>query len=147
MTTDELAPHYREAIAAYDPVIDTLLAHYKGFERQDVASEHLPQHQLEQFLSRLDIIYPSASVQKLKIAIRHFITDLECFRYRVVARDGANHNVATWDALVEPLEQFLQRNRGQRVFCRPQSEAYPSTDLILDWINSRVSLFSDMQPG
>ena len=112
-----------------------------------MASEHLPQHQLEQFLSRLDIIYPSASVQKLKIAIRHFITDLECFRYRVVARDSANHNVATWDALVEPLEQFLQRNRGQRVFCRPQSEAYPSTDLILDWINSRVSLFSDMQPG
>lgn len=140
MITDQLAPKFRDAAEVFQPVIDTLVAHYQGFERQDVETKHLPQHQISEFLSQLDITYPNASPQKLKFAIRHFLAELDCFRYRLVARDKANHNVAIWDALSEPLNTFLGRNQHLEIICRPNVDAFPPADLIMDWINSQVSL-------
>ena len=143
MTTDDLAPLYRQAIERFDPVIHTLLDHSGGFDNLAVERDHLPQAQLEPFLSELDIIYPQATPRKLNLAIRRFITELECFRYRVVAKakDDSRRNVAIWDALEESLADFLSRNRHLEIRCRPNAEAYPSTDLIQDWIDSRVDIY------
>lgn len=140
MITDQLAPKFREAAEVFQPVIDTLISHYQGIERQDVEAKHLPQHQINEYLSQLDITYPNASPQKLRIAIRHFISELDCFRYRLVARDRDNHNVAIWDALSEPLTTFLHRHHELEIICRPSVDAYPPVDLIVDWINSQVSV-------
>lgn len=142
MIADQLAPKFRDAAAVFEPVIRTLLEHFRGFERMDVEAGHLPENQIHNFLCELDLTYPNASPQKLKIAIRHFLCRMDCFRYRLVARnaDNPNHNIAIWNALEEPLPVFLERHKGLEILCRPGIDAYPTADLIADWINVQVDI-------
>lgn len=138
---DRPAAYFQEAIDAMQPAIDKLLFHYqqfglKGFE---VNTSHLPEKQIQQFLSNIDINYPSSSQKRLRLAIRSFLSELDCFRYHIIAKDKNNNkNIAIWNPLEQEYKTFCAKYSNHNIICRDTSYSYPSVDIISDWISDQL---------
>lgn len=137
---DKPTAYFQEAIDSMQPAIDKLLSHYhnfgaKGFE---VNSAHLPEKQIQQFLSKIDINYPSSSQKRLRLAIRSFLSNLDCFRYHIIAKDNNNKSIAVWNPLEQEYEKFCSKYSSYNIICRDTSYSYPTIDIINDWVTDQL---------
>lgn len=138
--TEQPSGVYKEAISTMTPAITKLLEHYKGFGNNEIEADELPENELMQFINQLDIYLTGASKRKLRLAIREFMTRLNCFNYRVLAiKDGISSEiVAVWNPLEQPYTTFLQNNANHRIITRINNQPYPPQDLISDWITRNI---------
>lgn len=139
MKNDDIpATHFQDAIAVMRPAIDALYKQYEGLSQEWVAEKDMPEAELENFLSKIDIIFPNSSHRRLKLAIWEFITRMACFKYRVISK-CTNGQVRVWNPLEEPLKQFVTRYPPNTIIYRANDQPYPTADLIADWITRHIN--------
>lgn len=137
-----LATQYQHAIEVMQPAIEALLTQYEEFGIPDtgvVNSNDLPQKQINEFIQNLDVYYPGANHIKLKLALRNHLQTLDCFNYRVIAKNRSNNaTIAVWNPLEISLPQFKTQHAQDDIVYREAAESYPATDIISDWITQRL---------
>ena len=138
MNDDIPATHFQNAISVMRPAIDALYKQFEGLPQEWVSEKDMPETELEDFLSNIDIKFPNSSHRRLKLAIWEFITRMACFKYRVISK-CTNGEVSVWNPLEEPLKKFLHRHLASSIFCRPNDQPYPAADLIADWVSGHIS--------
>lgn len=140
ITDTALTGDYKAAIIAMTPPMNKLLSHYIGWGKAEkLHAKELPVTELNHFLDELDIYYPGANKRKLKLAIRAFITQLTCFKYRVIAKDEkSQHTVAAWNPLEQKYSEFIANHKHCHISYRPNNTPHPVADLISDWVTRNM---------
>lgn len=139
MLETQLSGNYKDAITVMHPALVKLIKNYDGWGKSERLNEaEYPQIEIQNFLKQLDIYYPGASKRKLKLAIRSFITNLSCFKYRVIARVQEQTQIRAWNPLEESYKQFIDENRNHQITYRANESPHPVADLISDWVTQNI---------
>ncbi|MBS9781830.1 MAG: hypothetical protein KGV56_04980 [Gammaproteobacteria bacterium] len=138
MLETTLTGNYKEAIIVMSPVLEQIIHHYRGWGKSEgIDKAEYPEIEINDFLGQLDIFYPGASKRKLKLAIRTFITNLSCFKYRIIA--NMQGQVVAWNPLEEPYTVFINKHRNDEISYRDNTHPHPVADLISDWVTKNIS--------
>lgn len=143
--TEHLAPIYINAVNRMMPAIELLLQQYDGwFQRDYLEDLDNPEAALRKFIREFDEYYP-ANLEPLRyrLALRTFITELECWYYRTNAVDEHNRLIEVWQPLLETYRTFKHRHTaaGHRVeHGGSYDEKYPSGDIIVSWIHNILKI-------
>ncbi len=139
MLKTKLTGNYRAAIKAMSPALEQIIKNYKGWGKlESVDKEEYPEIEINEFLNQLDIFYPGADKRKLKLAIRTFIVNLSCFKYRVIAKQGQTSS-AVWNPLEEPYTKFINDHKENEINYRENKYPHPVADLISDWVTNNIN--------
>lgn len=126
---------YARAFENMSPVITEILVRYKDWGTMiDVEESEFPHFEIQDFLANIDIYYPGANYEKLKLAIREKLKNLTCFRFRVIAK--TNEKQIYWNPIEENFRKFKSLHTNSRLEYRLTNEPYPAIDIINEWIIS-----------
>lgn len=144
MLSTQLTGDYQTAITVMSPAINKIIENYQNWGKTEQLNvEELPQNEINEFIKKLDIYYPGATKRKLKLAIRTHITNLTCFKYRVIARNKDKSIV--WNPLEETYESFICKHKNYKISYRSNTLPHPVADIISDWVNNNLTeeIYSD----
>ncbi|MBS9781392.1 MAG: hypothetical protein KGV56_02750 [Gammaproteobacteria bacterium] len=117
-------------IEKYEPVIKKLTQAYKNNEVIDNYDEN-PVEDIIEFITTIPEVKKDINYD---LAIRLYIKDLQCFKWRFVNDKNAGD---VWNPLFESFEVFTERTK-HNINHWYDDTPYPSEEIIENWIKSNV---------
>lgn len=121
----------KELKQKYQHVIDKITTIYSNHKTINDYGDN-PDNQLQEYMSTLNAIEALNDKPNYDLALRTFIKQLKCFRWRFVNKNNAGD---VWNPLYEPYDIFVKRTGGNIDFWFAD-KPFPSEEIIENWIKS-----------